>query len=637
MGDARKSLGWMVLLVAVLAAGGGAWWFLHGERAPDAEPAGGVIVSEAPPPPPKAELPVPVEPDRRPPPPPVVEAPRTGSVAGRVVTPDRRVLAGARVAAWRGATSPIPGLLSPGDLRLSAVADAEGRFTLADVPAMGDLLLRLEGEFAPAELGPFTVTVGETAELGDLVVQPGMAIAGEVRDESGGAVAGARIGLLQGILEVGPDGRPPDPARTVISDEHGRFSIEHAAPASFNLLVTAPGFARGRHAAAPAPGELPGRMDAFITLRRTRPLTGTVLAEPDGQPLRGALVVADALDQGNDGGSAVTGADGSYSIADVAPGSYGLVATYQGYSRGVARTQIDKPEAPVEIRLHPQGSLSGVVVDSQGRPVTAFDLQGKSHRRKLDGAVPLGPAQRVTSSDGSFRVEGLDPGWACVDVWAQGYALTNSECVRVLQGQKVDGLVVQLVRGAALFGRVVDETGAAVVGAKVSLHLNLEPDADFLRDDPADNPRLKATRTDADGRFRLEDLSPLVYQVEVDHPDHARLRQNGVRVVAEQENDAGTLLAARSATVRGAALDTAGNSIPGARVTLTLVNGPSREVTADGKGRFSFGRVAPGDYSLTCFGQMPSLGDMLVSLREVNNTFHLDAGQVLDLNVVSLN
>ena len=637
MGDARKSLGWMLLLVATLALGGGAWWLLRGEGERPAEPAGGLIKHGPAPAPEKPEIEAVAGPDRHPAPPPPSEPPRVGAVAGRVVTPDRRVLAGARVHAWRGATSTVPGLLAPKKLDLTAVADEAGQFTLADVPAIDDLLLRLDGDFAPAELGPFSVSVGETSDLGDLVVQPGMELVGEVRDESGTGVAGARIGLLQGVIELGPDGQPPEPTTSVLSDEQGRFRIAHAAPAPFNLLITAKGYAKARHADGPVPGETPGQMQAFITLRRAHPLTGVVLAEPDGEPLSGALVIAEPLDQGNDGSSTVSGSDGHFSIADVAPGAYGLTATHAGYTHANTRTWADKPDAPVEIRLHPQGSLAGIVVNAQGQPVTAFDVQGKTARRKMDGPVPIGPSQRTVSPDGSFRVEGLDPGWACVDVWAQGYALTSSDRVRVGQGEHVTGLVVKLVHGASLSARVVDETGAPVAGAKITLFLNHEPDADFLRDDPADNPRLKSTRTDSDGRFRLEDLSPLTYQVEVDHPDHARLRQNDIVVEAEKDNDAGTLVAARSGSVRGAALDTGGNSLPGARVTLTLVNGPSREVRADGKGRYAFPRVAPGDYTLTCFGQNPGLADMLASLRGVNDTVHVEAGQVLELNVVSIN
>src|SRR5262245_25217576 len=111
MGDARKSLGWMLLLVATLALGGGAWWLLRGEGERPEAPAGGVVKRGPVAAPEKPEIVVPAGPERHPAPPPPPEAPRVGAVAGRVVTPDRRVLAGAHVQAYRGATSPVPGLL----------------------------------------------------------------------------------------------------------------------------------------------------------------------------------------------------------------------------------------------------------------------------------------------------------------------------------------------------------------------------------------------------------------------------------------------------------------------------------------------------------------------------------------------
>jgi len=636
MTDSRRHFVWGGLLVAAVGVAAGVLWFLR-DTDTARERASGAVVTRGPDvAPSKPELIEPIVPERRPPPPPP-EAPRTGTVVGRVVTPGSLAQAGAHVEAWRGAAEGVPGLFELTRLRKEAVTDGEGRFTLADVPVVGDLVLHIDGECAPTELGPFQVPAGATLDLGDLVVRPGMLIVGQVRDEAGRAVAGARIGLLQGVVESEPDGGLSVPSRIVLSDEDGHFEIPGTAPAAFNLLVSAPGFARARLADAPGLGEEPSRRDVLVTLRAAQPLSGVVLGGPGDEPLAGARVVATALDPGNDGAEVVAGADGRFTLPDLAPGLYGLVGIAKGYSRGNMTTKDVKPGAPIELRLLRQGKLSGVVIDADGRPVTAFDLQAKQHQRKLDGAVPIGPFERISSPDGSFTVEGFDAGFACVDVWAKGYALTSSECVKLGQGKEVEGLLVQLVRGATLSGLVVDDTGNPVADARVSLHLDQEPEADFLRDDPQQNPRLKATRTDADGRFRIEDLTGLTFQVEVDHPDHARLRQNGVRVEPARDNDAGTFVIWRSATVRGAALDASGRPLAGASVRLELALGPAREVTADGQGRFEFARVPPGDYSLTCFGHAPSLGEILANLKPHAETFRLAAGQVLEMNVVSGN
>src|SRR5262249_50299859 len=314
-----------------------------------------------------------------------------------------------------------------------------------------------------------------------------------------------------------------------------------------------------------------------------------------------------------------------------------LVASHKGYTTANSRTSAKQPDAPVDIILRQQGSLSGVVVGEDGKPVGNFDIVGKWSRRRMDPPLPLGPSVRVTDAQGAFHIDGLAPGCGAVDGWARGYALTSSESVKIGQGENVGGLVLKLVRGATLFGLIVNDAGEPVANAHVSLHLNHEPEADFLRDDPKDDPRLKDTRSDKDGRFAIQDLPPLTYQLEVDHPDCAILRQNDVVVLAEKDNDAGTIVVTRSATVRGTALTMGGAAAPGADVSLVLVNGPSRQVRADANGRFVFSRIPPGDYTLQCFATKANLQDIFNTLGQHPVPFPIAPAQELETSVTSAN
>lgn len=633
MADRRRNLAWGVLILGVLAAGGVAFWLLHGE--PERDDRGQPIARPTAPDVRPPDLPEPTERVRPEPPPP--EKPRTGQGTGRIVDEHRVPIAGARVSALRGMTvTGMPGLLAPKALHLQAQTDAQGAFSLPDLPVADDILLRVEGEFSPAEMGPFTIAAGGTSDFGDLVIPAGMVIAGEVRDPSSQPVAGARVGLYQGLVEEGPDGEPGEPHRVVLTDERGRFELKGALADSFNLVVAAKGFARARIADGPPLGEKPARMDLLVNLVLARPVTGSTFTE-SGEPLSGVRVLAMPLQPGNDGGSAVSDSQGKFSIEELAPGAYGLVASRKGYSTANSRTSEKDPTAAVDIVLRKQGTLSGFVVGDDDKPIVAFDIVGKWSRRRMDPPVPIAPSRRITDKNGAFTIEGLDPGFAAVDIWARGYALTSSESVRVQQGEAVSGVVIKLLRGATLFGVVVNDAGLPMAGAHVSLHLNREPEVDFLRDDPKGDPRLKDTRTDAEGRFAIEELPPLTYQIQVDHPDCAVLRRNDVVVLAAQDNDAGTIMITRSGTVRGTALTTGGAAAPGAQVTLMLVNGPSRQVQADRKGRFVFSRIPPGDYTLQCFATTANLQDMLNTLGAKEPPFPVAPGQELDLNVTSTN
>jgi protocatechuate 3,4-dioxygenase beta subunit len=641
MADTRRIFGWLAVGAALGLALVLALLLLRdGEHEPQ---PGGPVVSRAAEPR-TAEKPVisVPEPERRAPaPPPPVEAPRTGSVTGRLVDSQHLPLPRGQVEALQGDTGGMSGLTDLVALGRRTVADDGGRFTLGDIPAMSNLMLRVAGESLPlSEVGPYLVEAGGTTDLGDLVMEPGIAITGTVIDERGAPIAGARIGLIQG--RSADPGEPydedtlPEPVRIVLSSESGRFRIEHAACESFVLAVSAESFANGLFPGGPEPGDRPGEIDVPVLLRPAGTLRGRVLDQADDRPLPGARVFAEPMDQGSGRSQAVTAADGSFVLDDVVPGNYALSATLKGYSRAHERSFDETPGAEIVFRLEKQGSLSGHVVGSDGEAIRAFDLQPRYRRRRLDPPIAQGAFQRVAAADGSFLVEDLDPGFWSVDVWAKGYSLTSSEPVRVKQGQPATGLTVTLLRGSTLSGLVRDDTGQPVKGASVSLHANREPEIDFLRDVEPMPGVTHGTRTDAEGRFRLEDLSARAYQVQVDHPEYAILRRNDVALAAEQALEAEPFILQRAATVRGSAVGGAGEPLPGVTVSLTEVNGYARQTTSDGRGQFVFTRVREGDYQLVCYGRQISLSAMLASVRNPPETFRVAAGATVQRNAVSL-
>src|SRR5882672_4405158 len=204
MADRRSNLARGLMLLGLIAVGGVAFWLLHGP--PAADEKGGPLTRAAAPDVRPPELPEPTARDHKVTPPPP-EPTRTGAAKGRVVSEHRTPIAGARVAAYRGTSVPgMPGLLAPKPLKLQAVTDEQGAFSLPALPVADDILLRVEGDFSPAEMGPFTIALGGTSDFGDLVIPAGLLIAGDVRDPHNQPVVGAHIGLYQGLVEEGPNG-----------------------------------------------------------------------------------------------------------------------------------------------------------------------------------------------------------------------------------------------------------------------------------------------------------------------------------------------------------------------------------------------------------------------------------------------
>jgi protocatechuate 3,4-dioxygenase beta subunit len=210
----------------------------------------------------------------------------------------------------------------------------------------------------------------------------------------------------------------------------------------------------------------------------------------------------------------------------------------------------------------------------------------------------------------------------------------------VPQGRDIVGLEVRLRRGATLLGRVEDQAGAPVPGARVSLHGNHEPDIPFLRDTEPDPTLPPAIHTRDDGTWRFTGLAQRPYQLEVDHPDYALVRRNDVQAVAGRESEAAPVVLERGASISGTALSGGGQPLPGVAVYLASTEGGTGggQTTSDGKGRFHFRRLPPGEYQLTCFGRNPGLAAMLSAAVGENRPepFELRQAEQLTVNVVAI-
>jgi hypothetical protein len=133
-------------------------------------------------------------------------------------------------------------------------------------------------------------------------------------------------------------------------------------------------------------------------------LEGTVVSTLTGEPVVRAhvRVHGDGQDSGTYG--AMTNDSGKFSISPLPAGSYSVVVVRVGFS---APPEDDRTNeftlAPgqrkddLKLRLTPDGSITGTVVDSEGAPV-----QG--------AAVTAGSARANTDRQGRYRLGGLTPG-----------------------------------------------------------------------------------------------------------------------------------------------------------------------------------------------------------------------------------
>lgn len=190
---------------------------------------------------------------------------RGRTFTGRVVDPDGRPLAGARVEVTvdrAGLPSPAPpGSADPtrGGTQWTARTNAEGRFQAEGLPAEGSVdVLAYEEGFAPA----LRTDVPPESEPA-LVLRPGGGVSGVVLGPEGEPFSGDGVVRAQDLEEAVPL-------------EDGRFSLEIPHRRRYYLTFFAEGHAREERQV------LPGTRDLKVMMRPLPVLVGSV-SVPEGQ------------------------------------------------------------------------------------------------------------------------------------------------------------------------------------------------------------------------------------------------------------------------------------------------------------------------------------------------------------------
>ena len=171
---------------------------------------------------------------------------------------------------------------------------------------------------------------------------------------------------------------------------------------------------------------------------------------------------------------------------------------------------LERSEPLVLVLGGPDEPLTGRVVDPSGAPVAGALLAWNDplcRAERPEGGDFSTPSVLTTTSasDGSFTLAHIVRGTESLLVFAEGFALA------ALMPGKSDGIEVVLRRGSSLSGRVLTADGRPAGGVRVAtepIQKSSEWAASLAAYDPTRRGFPEATRTDADGRYRLTCLTP---------------------------------------------------------------------------------------------------------------------------------
>jgi len=408
-----------------------------------------------------------------------------GRISGHIYNQARgEALAGAKVY-----------LLLESSYRIQAEtsSDAQGAYLFGGIKPTWVYVLRAAYDgLATTDSEPISMRNVEDMPGVDVYLGEGHTLSGKVLDLIGSGVGDAQVFLSRYDEHLSWD---PTSNLVATTRRDGSFSISHVAAGKYwpNVLMPdtmnielADGFTM------PADSDLHDLI--IVTTLGQDGFVSGVVTDSEGNPIQNVII--DYV-SGTSGGSIRTKDDGSYllkGLDNVQAVHIEVKGGRVGYGRETRVVPVNSEN--VDFILAKNGAVKGRVVDG----VTREAIQ------KFEVACGgWGTWREFKSPDGTFAIDGIEFEEITLEARAEGYAYAKTPLI-VPPGETVEGVTIALLKGIELTGTVIDAgSGEGVPDARV------KPFDGWIRTDAFDyepwwGPR--AAIADAQGRFRLGDISP---------------------------------------------------------------------------------------------------------------------------------
>lgn len=391
---------------------------------------------------------------------------KEGVLAGRIVDPDGRPVAGAQLR-----------LDVAGSLYVYVSTKEDGTFIHEGV-APGRIKVKVEAQGYPGK------EIKVAAPARDIVIEL----------DRGGTIAGRVVNRLTGepiekftldLVSVSLDHLP-------VHDLNGRFKIPAISRGTHWLRVTADGY---------APVEIEDiwveddaeTEEIVVELVESATVVFRVTASADGSPVAGAEVSSGVLFSQGD---SRTGADGSCRVGGVGPGEHAFAIRHEQFCNDSVIVKLGEGEKHkvVRVALREAPTVRGrVTAKGDGSPIPGARLVLRWDYEREEPPSPTQiMSQTKTDGEGAFAFSHVNPGAYELAVEGGGYAAVKKEVT--VRAQSDEQVLVELSAGGRIIGMVVTPDGQPVQGIMlVAGH--------------------EEARTDARGEYVFPHISPGAHEV----------------------------------------------------------------------------------------------------------------------------
>lgn len=344
-------------------------------------------------------------------------------------------------------------------------------------------------------------------------------------------------------------------------------------------------------AAAPS---VPGRSPAppAQVIPRREGLRGTVFLS-DGAPAVGAEVWAYSTGLPRDFASAITGADGRFSLSKLQHKTYDLTATL---GDDAALMEGIPAEMDLTVQLAPRGRIFVRAANEAGQELPNVTYRLEYHVENGEtGSAPEVQARLNTEAmpsvdeaisfkigvPGTYRVHAATPAGA-----------TGTADFSWAPPSHGEFLTIRVTAGVTFSGIALDSQGNPVEGAEIELRSANTEDADRMVAMMA----APVAQSNAQGRFTIERIPRGTYTLIAEAAGHALTVVDGVEIAGQAVAGFQVVLTAGGA-IQGTYTEH-GAPVEGV-VIMIQGNGLHEGASTAADGAFSFAQIPPGKYVVT--------------------------------------
>jgi protocatechuate 3,4-dioxygenase beta subunit len=459
-----------------------------------------------------------------------------------------------------------------------------------------------------------------------------------------------------------------DPMTAVTTDNAGGFTLSGPSRKRLQITSGAQGYLSGRVIEYQLMDD--GRAGPVLVLAPAAAIEGSVL-DQDGKPISGAEVTLDVrqapgsfmrieIGGGGDRPRVLTNSRGKFRLSPVDPeNNYTLGVSSEGFAPGDQKIDDLEPyrtKTGVRIELNQGRSVTGIVVDSDGNPLTECFISMQAAATESGGPMALsmgndsqqGAFETASDAEGLFEIAGLPVGKFDLTAKRSGFASHSLPAIDVTAEEKpIDLGEITLQAGERLQGVVLDRSGQPVEGVEVRVK---EPGPMMMMMGGGGGEESEPDGlTDIGGWYQLVDLSPDTgYNISFSRKGYIQGNLSGVQAPSGEPLE---ITLDPSSKIIGHVLDPDGEPLANAQVSLertrkvqmggmAMVMMMMESAQTDRAGRFIFEDQEPGKINLSAVAtgyQKADLTDLEIPQGEdlEDVLLPLPVGAVLDGRVLT--